>query len=83
MIGLRTGIDEAIDLVSRFPNVGTIEAEDEQSVLRRLILRKVPYVIWFSRQKDDPAADIWFLRLFHARQERPQPSTAARARRRR
>jgi hypothetical protein len=39
--------------------------------VRRLILRKVPYVVWFLSDTAHPAADVWMLRLFHARQDRP------------
>jgi hypothetical protein len=71
---LRAGIDDAIELVSRFPDVGSLEGEDGTVVLRRLILREVPYVVWFIRDAGDAKADIWFMRLFHARQERPHAS---------
>ena len=79
---LRTGLDEAIELLSALPRVGTIEAEDDLVVLRRLILRKLPYVVWYTCNKDDPKADIWFLRLFHASQDRPQPTLMRSGRRR-
>ena len=69
---LRSGIDEAVELVAGFPDVGSTEAVDGTRVLRRLILRRLPYVIWFARDAEDPSADIWFLRLFHARQDRAQ-----------
>ncbi len=44
---LQNGIDEAIRLLSEFPAVGTIERQEGDVVLRRLILRRLPYVIWF------------------------------------
>ncbi len=78
--GLRKGIEEAEDLVSTFPHVGTIEAQTGTSVLRRLILRKVPYVLWFTWDTADEAGDVWFLRLFHAREERPSAKGALRRR---
>ena len=71
---LRTAIDEAIDLLSRFPNTGSIEREEGPVVLRRLILRRLPYVLWFARNTITPGADVWLLRLFHVRQTRPRPS---------
>ncbi len=71
---LRSGIDEAVELVARFPDVGSVEGVDGTWVLRRLILRRLPYMIWFAR--DAEAADIWFLRLFHARQDRARAVVA-------
>ena len=68
---LKTAIDEAVELLSRFPSVGTIEATEGDMAVRRLILRKVPYVVWFLSDTAHPAADVWMLRLFHARQDRP------------
>ena len=67
---LRGAIDEAIDLLSRFPNTGSIERQETSAVLRRLILRRLPYVVWFVRETRRPDADVWLLRLFHARQSR-------------
>lgn len=71
---LREAIDDASTFIARFPAVGTIERQEDDITLRRLICRDVPYVIWFASESKNPAADIWILRLFHARQER---STAA------
>jgi plasmid stabilization system protein ParE len=78
---LRIGIDEAIALVARFPDVGSLEGKDGTVVMRRLILRKIPYVIWFLRDAGDAKADIWFIRLFHTRQDRP-PTAAVLVKRR-
>jgi ParE toxin of type II toxin-antitoxin system, parDE len=77
---LQTGLDEAVELVSRFPDVGSIVEQDGTMVLRKLILRRLPYVIWFARDVADLSADIWFLRFFHARQDRPPAVPALRAR---
>ncbi|WP_437306204.1 type II toxin-antitoxin system RelE/ParE family toxin [Sorangium sp. So ce388] len=70
---LRTGLDEAIELLARFPAIGPAEAKDDGdlAVVRRLLLRKLPYVIWYLADASDPDADLWLLRLFHARQQRP------------
>jgi plasmid stabilization system protein ParE len=76
---LHAGLDEAVELVGRFPEVGTIVAKDGTRVLRILILRRLPFVIWFARDVDEPSADIWFLRFFHARQDRPPALTLLRA----
>ena len=68
---LRIGLEEATKLLIRFPTVGTIECQEGNVALRRLILRNVPYVIWFLSDCENPNADVWVLRLFHARQDRP------------
>ncbi|WP_438017005.1 type II toxin-antitoxin system RelE/ParE family toxin [Sorangium sp. So ce315] len=70
---LRTGLDEAIELLARFPTIGPAETKDDadRAVVRRLLLRKLPYVVWYLSDASDPGADIWLLRLFHARQQRP------------
>ena len=73
---LRLGIDDAIDLVARFPDVGNLEGQYGAMVLRRLILRKIPSVVWFIRDGRDANADVWFMRLFHARQDRPTAAAA-------
>jgi len=70
--GLAAGIDEAIKLLSKQPGVGTLEAAEDGSELRRLILRRLPYVIWYSTEPH-ARGDVWLLRLFHARQSRPRP----------
>lgn len=66
---LEMGIEEAIALLSQFPGVGTLEASDGKPQLRRLILRRLPYVVWFQ---SGSSKDVWLLRLFHARQDRPR-----------
>ncbi len=71
---LQNGIDEAIRLLSQFPAIGTIERQEGSVVLRRLILRRLPYVIWFVSEEKKPEPYIWVLRLFHARQNRPVPA---------
>jgi len=64
--GLRTGIREARALLQRFPSAGPVEREAGGASLRKLILRRAPFVIWYV----DDGASIWLLRLFHMRQER-------------
>ncbi|AUX43412.1 uncharacterized protein SOCE26_048600 [Sorangium cellulosum] len=82
---LRTGLDEAIELVARFPGLGPAEAkhDGDQTVVRKILLRKLPFVVWYLVDAADPGSDIWLLRLFHARQERPPAEAGLPARRRR
>ncbi|XYH97472.1 type II toxin-antitoxin system RelE/ParE family toxin [Sorangium sp. So ce1128] len=70
---LRTGLDEAIELLTRFPAIGPAEAKEDgdRVVVRRVLLRKLPHVIWYLADASDPDADLWLLRLSHARQQQP------------
>ncbi|MCC7541491.1 MAG: type II toxin-antitoxin system RelE/ParE family toxin [Deltaproteobacteria bacterium] len=74
---LRAGLDEAARLLARHARAGAVEEAREGSELRRLILRRVPYVVWYVIASSDAGADVWVLRLFHARQRRPSPSWPA------
>lgn len=76
---LEVGIEEAIALLSEFPLVGILEAAEGTLELRRLILRRLPYVVWFQA---GPSKDVWLLRLFHVRQDRPRPRLRPRQRER-
>lgn len=64
--GLRAGIREARSLLGQFPTAGPVERDVGEHSLRKLLLRRIPFVIWYV----DDGANIWLLRLFHARQER-------------
>ena len=66
---LRQDLRDARRLLSRFPRVGTIEERDARAELRRLILRRTPYVIWFVTEGQRRPTATW-LRLFHAHQDR-------------
>jgi plasmid stabilization system protein ParE len=77
---LEGGIDEVIELLSEFPSVGVLEATEGRTQLRRLILRRLPFVVWF---RTGGSADVWLLRLFHVRQDRPRTASKARRPRRR
>jgi plasmid stabilization system protein ParE len=68
--GLREGLDEAFGLLAEHPGVGSLEAKEGSSELRRIVLRRVPYIVWYATK----GGDVWILRLFHARQHRPKPS---------
>ncbi len=71
--GLRADLREARRLLSIFPEIGTIETRKGTLVLRRFVLAKTPYVLWFVRDTEGAKSDVWLVRLFHARQRRPRP----------
>jgi plasmid stabilization system protein ParE len=70
MLRLREAIREATRAVARFPALGSPVSyghPGDPASLRKLVLRDVPFVIWYAVADDD----VWLLRLFHARQKRP------------
>lgn len=66
-------IEAARRRVARFPFAYPVEAESERHVLRRLKLTELPFVILYAHPRGDRPRRIWFVRLFHYRQERSQP----------
>jgi plasmid stabilization system protein ParE len=64
--GLRTGLSEVRTLLSRFPTAGAPEGKRGEVELRMLVLRKLPFVVWYV----DEDGAIWLVRLFHTRQRR-------------
>jgi plasmid stabilization system protein ParE len=64
---LREGIIEATHLLEGLPYAG---ARSSSSPLFKLVLRKLPFVVWYSA----PAAgnEVVMLRLFHTKQDRPR-----------
>lgn len=76
---LQEGLAEVEALLARHPAVGALEARAASSELRRLLLRRAPYVVWYAW--DPERGEIWLLRLFHRRQQRPSPTWPASKRR--
>jgi plasmid stabilization system protein ParE len=68
---LREDLDEIGELLGRFPEAGRELARDGDASLRKLRLRRCPFVVWYGF---DPLAEqATFIRLFHARQRTPKP----------
>jgi len=83
ILRLRAAIDEATRAVTRFPAMGSsVDPGDPEAeatkLLRKLVLRGVPFVMWYAVAEDD----VWLLRLFHARQKRPHAKRRSRRTRR-
>ena len=79
--GLRAGLAEARALLSRLPRAGAAVEERAGVELRKLLLRKLPFVVWYVVED----GEVVLLRLFHVRQDRSRPrrrsgSTAPRPR---
>ena len=69
---LEQGLDEAVELLLEFPGAGEVVGKEPNVRLRKLVFRKVPYLAWYA--VDELRGEVWFLRLFHARQKRPSPN---------
>lgn len=54
------------DLLAAFPDAGRELAAIDRSTLRKLKLRRCPFVVWYLREQDR----VTLTRLFHARQDR-------------
>lgn len=54
-------------LLASFPDAGRELARQEGATLRKLKLRRCPFVGWYVRQKDR----VTLARIYHARQDRP------------
>lgn len=64
---LRTGVAEVRALLARFPAAGTSIEERDGIVLRKLVLRQLPFAAYVVGPDE-----VTLLRLFHTRQDRPR-----------
>jgi len=66
---------EDVELVGRLlassPLAGAMEVERAGRSVRRLVLRKLPFVVWYHWP--ERSRKVVVLRLFHVRQSRPIP----------
>jgi plasmid stabilization system protein ParE len=62
---LRQAVIEAAVLLAAIPHAGV---RDPSAPLFKLVLRKLPFVVWYSAR--GPADDVVMLRLFHTKQDR-------------
>ena len=74
---LESAIGEVVSLLTDFPSAG---APDPHG-LRKLVLRRLPFVVWYVY--DEATSDVWLLRVFRARQDRPHEATKKRSPKRR
>ena len=61
-------IEEAAMLLARFPEAGPVEALRGGREIRRVVLRRLPFVAWYHFRA--PEKKVVVLRLFHLRQRR-------------
>ena len=70
---LAADIEVLNKLLSAYPKSGRKIAEEGSVLLRKLRLRQTPYYVWYSTDDADPASAVTLVRLFHNRQQAPQP----------
>lgn len=70
---LGAGVEEVGLLLSMFPAAGALVLTRGTIQLRKLVLRKVPFLAWYVLDEAREDDDLWLVRLFHARQRRPKP----------
>ena len=73
---LLASIAEARERVESFPESYPAERRTTRYVVRRLTLGDLPYLILYVHSPRRPIRLVWFVRLFHYRQERPLPDVA-------
>jgi len=61
-------IDAVATLLAVVPHAGPVEMQSDRRAIRRLVLRKLPFVIWYNWQ--GRSRTIVVLRLFHVRHRR-------------
>jgi plasmid stabilization system protein ParE len=70
---LADGLHKIVRMLSSFPAAGSKIAERGAVVLRKLLFPEGPFVAWYLYDTSDPRGELWLVRLFHARQKRPNP----------
>jgi plasmid stabilization system protein ParE len=80
---LADGLDRTVRLLSSFPAAGAAVDSRGTLTLRKILFPRGPYLAWYVHDAGDVTADLWLVRLFHARQRRPAPALRRRWTRRR
>ncbi len=62
--------------LTRFPAIGPIRATRGSLVQRSIRYPKGPYVARYIYDESDPDGELVLVRLFHLRQEQPEPDLA-------
>jgi hypothetical protein len=72
---LSAGVVEAPQLLEAVPLAGAPVSVGRAAQLRKLVLRRVPFLVWYFVPIRPPYT-VWLARLFHTRQRQPRPSLA-------
>lgn len=69
---LLSEIEQLVEMLTEFPSAGVVVGQEGTESLRRLLLPRSPFVVWYVF---DPASNrpVWVLRLFHFRQRTVRP----------
>ncbi len=67
------GVAEITALMGAYPDAGQPQAQEGSIVLRKIIFPNAPFLAWYAYDAEDRAGDVWLVRLFHLRQQRPKP----------
>lgn len=70
---LAADIEALQTLLAAYPSSGRKLAEYGSFNLRKLRLRQTPYYVWYSVDHAEPRSAVTLERLFHARQQTPNP----------
>jgi plasmid stabilization system protein ParE len=70
---LTADIEVLKTLLAAYPQSGRKLAERGSVVLRKLRLRQTPYYVWYSFDEAESRSAVALVRLFHTRQQSPQP----------
>lgn len=65
---LELDLAAVVQLLVAFPDAGRELGATESRSLRKLKLRRCPFVVWYERE----AGQLTLVRLFHARQHQPK-----------
>jgi hypothetical protein len=74
---LLSSIADARQRVETFPEAYPVELQATQYVVRRAALGALPYLILYVHLPRRPIRRVWFVRLFHHRQDRLLPDIAS------
>jgi plasmid stabilization system protein ParE len=71
--GMTAAVEEVVERLQLFPEIGGIAAESPRLIVRKILFRRRPYVVWYGHRRGSSVRTLWLLRVFHVRQSRPRP----------
>jgi len=73
--GLTDAVEEVMERLRQFPEIGPVVKESPGLVLRKILFRRRPLVAWYAYRPAKTITTVWLLRLFGAHQARPRPNS--------
>jgi plasmid stabilization system protein ParE len=71
--GLADAVEEVMERLRQFPEIGPVVKRSPELVLRKLLFRRRPLVAWYAYRPAKVIGTVWLLRVFGAHQARPRP----------